>query len=168
MEEYYSIEREKQEAAPKQVKKIIAKSEEIARKKIPVLDALGRAYATGKRKTAVARVFVAKGTGVVTINKKRLVDYFPRVTLRDEIYSPIHVCGGRLEYDVWCTVKGGGKSAQAQAIKLGVARAMQVRRMALFRAMLKAIKLLHQDDRRVERKKPGQPKARKKFQWVKR
>uniref|UniRef100_A0A7S0DZ37 30S ribosomal protein S9, chloroplastic n=1 Tax=Hanusia phi TaxID=3032 RepID=A0A7S0DZ37_9CRYP len=165
--EYYQLEKEKLEAVPKVVKKKVALSEEIARKKIPVLDALGRAYATGKRKTAVARVFVAKGTGKVTINKKSLIDYFSRVTLRDEIFSPIYACASGLEYDVWCTVKGGGKSAQAQAIKLGVARAMQAFDPT-FRAVLKAMKLLHQDDRRVERKKPGQPKARKKFQWVKR
>lgn len=136
-------------------------------RRIPSIDELGRAYATGYRKTATARVWVSKGTGRVTVNRVMMVDYFKRITLRDEIYRPMQVVGGALAYDVWATVSGGGLSAQAGAIRLGVARALQAFHKE-HRAILKEQRLLTQDDRKVERKKPGQPKARKHFQWVKR
>eukprot|EP00960_Hanusia_phi_P056707 763350-Hanusia_phi.AAC.1 len=151
--EYYQLEKEKLEAVPKVVKKKVALSEEIARKKIPVLDALGRAYATGthsvrcstcpfdvvcrEEENRGSACVCGKGNGQGDHQQEELgerertlqlfIDYFSRVTLRDEIFSPIYACASGLEYDVWCTVKGGGKSAQAQAIKLGVARAMQVK-----------------------------------------
>lgn len=138
-----------------------------AMRRIPSIDSLGRAYATGYRKTATARVWVSKGTGRVTINRITMVDYFKRITLRDEIYRPMQVVGGALTYDVWATVSGGGLSAQAGAVRLGIARALQAFSTE-HRSILKEHRLLTQDDRKVERKKPGQPKARKNFQWVKR
>ena len=103
----------------------------------------------------------------MTVNRLMMVDYFKRITLRDEIFRPLQVVGGALSFDVWATVSGGGLSAQAGAIRLGVARALQAFN-ADYRTVLKEHRLLTQDDRKVERKKPGQPKARKNFQWVKR
>jgi len=145
----------------------LERAKEEAMRRIPSIDQLGRAYATGYRKTATARVWVSKGSGQVTVNRQMMVDYFKRITLRDEIYRPMQVIGGALAYDVWATVSGGGLSAQAGAIRLGVARALQAFDKD-HRAILKEHRLLTQDDRKVERKKPGQPKARKNFQWVKR
>jgi small subunit ribosomal protein S9 len=138
-----------------------------ARNRMPEIDALGRAYATGKRKTAVARVWVSPGTGNCTINGKTLVDYFPWIPLREEVYKPLFVTGHPMKYDVWCTVKGGGFSGQAGAVKLGIARALQAH-YPEYRAIAKSHKLLTQDDRQVEREKPGQARSRKKFAWVKR
>ena len=149
------------------LQKDLERSKEEALRRIPTVDSFGRAYATGRRKTATARVWVTKGAGNVTVNRLMMVDYFKRITLRDEIFRPLQVVGGALSFDVWATVSGGGLSAQAGAIRLGVARALQAFN-ADYRTVLKEHRLLTQDDRKVERKKPGQPKARKNFQWVKR
>jgi len=155
------------EEKEQRLKKDLEASKEEAMRRIPSVDNFGRAYATGRRKTAVARVWLTKGTGNVTVNRQMMVDYFKRITLRDELFLPMQVVGGALKYDVWTTVCGGGLSAQAGAIRLGIARALQAFDME-HRTILKEHRLLTQDDRKVERKKPGQPKARKNFQWVKR
>jgi len=155
------------EEKEQRLKKDLEASKDEAMRRIPSVDALGRAYATGRRKTAVARVWLTAGTGNVTVNRKMMVDYFKRITLRDEIYLPMQVVGGALKFDVWATVIGGGMSSQAGAIRLGVARALQAFDLE-HRTVLKEHRLLTQDDRKVERKKPGQPKARKQFAWVKR
>eukprot|EP00291_Cryptomonas_curvata_P002512 CAMPEP_0172181086 /NCGR_PEP_ID=MMETSP1050-20130122/17619_1 /TAXON_ID=233186 /ORGANISM="Cryptomonas curvata, Strain CCAP979/52" /LENGTH=191 /DNA_ID=CAMNT_0012854323 /DNA_START=364 /DNA_END=939 /DNA_ORIENTATION=+ len=140
--------------------------EEVLRR-LPKLDALGRAYSTGRRKTSVARVWVTKGTGTVIVNRVHMMDYFQRMALREEIFQPLQVTGQPMSYNVWCTVKGGGLSGQAGAIKLGVAKALQAMDPS-YRSELKKCKLLTYDTRQVERKKPGRMKARRRFQWVKR
>lgn len=92
------------------------------------------------------------------------VDYFKRMALKEEIFAPLRLTGKPLEWDVWCTVKGGGFSGQAGAIRHGVAQALQAFDIEKYRPLMKRYKLLTFDCRQVERKKPGQPKARKKFQ----
>ena len=132
-----------------------------------VHDALGRAYATGRRKCSSARVWVFPGDGRVSVNGVSLVEYFRRASHVDEICQPFLTTSTSCEFDVKCTVKGGGLSGQAGAGRLGVARALQVYDPA-HRALLKRAGLLTRDAREVERKKPGRKKARKAFQWVKR
>lgn len=135
------------------------------------VDELGRAYGTGRRKTSTARVWVKKSAeplaGRIVINKKDLVDYFGRDTYREDVLRPFSVVNEIGNFDVYCTVKGGGLTGQAGAVRHGISRALQHFDPAL-RAPLKKEGLLTRDPRMVERKKPGQPKARKKFQWVKR
>jgi small subunit ribosomal protein S9 len=130
------------------------------------IDELGRAYGTGRRKTSVARVWVNKGSGQFYVNGKLLVDYFLPIQ-REECLLPFLVVNQAGVYDVNCTVKGGGISGQAGAIRLGISRALTAFDPS-YRVLLKNSGLLTRDSRRVERKKPGQPKARKNFQWVKR
>lgn len=135
------------------------------------VDEQGRAYGTGRRKTSTARVWVKKSDtpfgGRISINKKDLVDYLVRDTHREEVLKPFSVIGQTGHFDVYCTVKGGGMTGQAGAIRHGIARALQNFEPE-YRAPLKKEGLITRDPRMVERKKPGQPKARKKFQWVKR
>jgi len=135
------------------------------------VDELGRAYGTGRRKTSTARVWVKKSAeplaGRIVVNKKDLVDYFGRDTYREDVLRPFSVVNEIGNFDVYCTVKGGGLTGQAGAVRHGISRALQHFDPAL-RAPLKKEGLLTRDPRMVERKKPGQPKARKKFQWVKR
>lgn len=135
------------------------------------VDEQGRAYGTGRRKTSTARVWVKKSDtpfgGRISINKKDLVDYLVRDTHREEVLKPFSVVGQTGHFDVYCTVKGGGMTGQAGAIRHGIARALQNFEPE-YRAPLKKEGLITRDPRMVERKKPGQPKARKKFQWVKR
>lgn len=135
------------------------------------VDELGRAYGTGRRKTSTARVWVKKSAepfmGRIVVNKKDLVDYFGRDTYREDVLRPFSVVNEVGNFDVYCTVKGGGLTGQAGAVRHGIARALQHFDPAL-RPPLKKEGLLTRDPRMVERKKPGQPKARKKFQWVKR
>jgi len=131
------------------------------------LDAFGRAYATGKRKSSVARVWIKPGTGKLMINKKDYQAYFGRFVLQKMIEQPFVVAECVGQYDVFATVKGGGLSGQAGAIRHGISCAM-----AHFdpsaRPSLKHQKLLTRDSRRVERKKYGRPKARRRFQFSKR
>lgn len=135
------------------------------------VDEKGRAYGTGRRKTSTARVWVKKSEqpfgGRIVINKKDLVDYLVRDTHREDVLKPFSVIGEIGNFDVYCTVKGGGMTGQAGAIRHGISRALQ-HYDPEFRAPLKKEGLLTRDPRMVERKKPGQPKARKKYQWVKR
>ncbi|MBW7922290.1 MAG: 30S ribosomal protein S9 [Rubellimicrobium sp.] len=138
----------------------------------PVRDALNRAYATGKRKDAVARVWVKPGSGRVLIrnNKGDYVDYteyFARPVLQMILRQPFQVAGVQGQFDVMATVKGGGLSGQAGAVKHGISRALQLWDPEL-RPALKAAGFLTRDSRVVERKKYGKAKARKSFQFSKR
>ena len=131
------------------------------------LDAQGRAYATGRRKDAVARVWIKPGKGVVTINGKEQDVYFARPTLRLIINQPFSITEREGQYDVVATVRGGGLSGQAGAVKHGVAQALTRYEPAL-RSTVKAAGFLTRDSRVVERKKYGRAKARRSFQFSKR
>lgn len=124
-------------------------------------------YATGKRKTAVARVFLAPGTGTITVNKKPADEYFERDTSRMILRQSLELVEVTDKYDVRATVAGGGKSAQAEAVRHGIARALSSVDIELRRA-LKRAGFITRDAREKERKKPGQPGARKRFQFSKR
>ncbi|MGE4322068.1 MAG: 30S ribosomal protein S9 [Sphingobium sp.] len=131
------------------------------------IDGLGRAYATGRRKDAVARVWVKPGTGKITVNGRDQEIYFARPTLRLVINQPFGVTEREGQYDVIATVKGGGLSGQAGAVKHGIAQALSKYEPAL-RGAVKAEGFLTRDSRTVERKKYGKAKARKSFQFSKR
>ncbi|WP_375196473.1 30S ribosomal protein S9 [Sphingobium sp.] len=131
------------------------------------IDSLGRAYATGRRKDAVARVWVKPGTGKITVNGRDQEIYFARPTLRLVINQPFGVTEREGQYDVIATVKGGGLSGQAGAVKHGIAQALSKYEPAL-RSAVKAEGFLTRDSRAVERKKYGKAKARRSFQFSKR
>lgn len=131
------------------------------------VDAQGRSYATGRRKDAVARVWLKPGSGKVTVNGRDQQVYFARPTLRLVINQPFQVAGREEQYDIVCTVKGGGLSGQAGAVKHGIAQALSKFEPEL-RAAVKAAGFLTRDPRVVERKKYGRAKARKSFQFSKR
>ena len=133
----------------------------------PVRDKLGRAYATGKRKNAVARVWVKPGSGKVTVNGKDLAVYFARPVLQMILKQAFSVANVEGQFDVMATVVGGGLSGQAGAVKHGVSKALQLYDPAL-RPALKAAGFLTRDSRVVERKKYGKRKARRSFQFSKR
>lgn len=133
----------------------------------PKIDAQGRSYATGKRKDAVARVWVKPGKGEIIVNGKSVDKYFARQVLQMVINQPMEAANRAKQYDVWCTVAGGGLSGQAGAVRHGISKALTFYEPEL-RAPLKKGGFLTRDARVVERKKPGQPKARKKFQFSKR
>ncbi|MEJ6710337.1 MAG: 30S ribosomal protein S9, partial [Amylibacter sp.] len=129
-----------------------------------VRDELGRSYATGKRKDAVARVWIKPGSGKVVVNGKEQNVYFARPVLRLILAQPFEVAGVVGEFDVMATVKGGGLSGQAGAVKHGISKALQLYEPTL-RAPLKAAGFLTRDARVVERKKYGKRKARRSFQF---
>ena len=131
------------------------------------LDKQGRAYATGRRKDAVARVWVKPGTGKITINGRDQDVYFARPTLRLIINQPFGITDREGQYDVIATVKGGGLSGQAGAVKHGIAQALSKYEPKL-RSTVKAAGFLTRDSRVVERKKYGRAKARRSFQFSKR
>ena len=138
----------------------------------PVRDELGRSYATGKRKDAVARVWIKPGSGKFLIrnHKGEFIDYteyFARPVLQMILRQPFDVAGVAGQYDVMATVSGGGLSGQAGAVKHGISQALQLHEPAL-RAALKAAGFLTRDARVVERKKYGKAKARRSFQFSKR
>jgi len=133
----------------------------------PVRDALGRSYATGKRKDAVARVWIKPGTGKFTVNGKEYEKYFARPVLQMVLRQPFEVAGVLGEFDVMATVKGGGLSGQAGAVKHGISKAIQLYDPS-HRPALKAAGFLTRDSRVVERKKYGRRKARRSFQFSKR
>jgi small subunit ribosomal protein S9 len=133
----------------------------------PVRDELGRAYATGKRKDAVARVWIKPGSGKATVNGKPMNEYFARPVLQMLLAQAFSVAGVEGEFDVMATVKGGGLSGQAGAVKHGIAKALQLYEPSL-RGPLKAAGFLTRDARVVERKKYGRRKARRSFQFSKR
>src|SRR5262252_686189 len=133
----------------------------------PQIDALGRAYATGKRKNAVARVWIRAGNGKIDVNGRESPVYFARPVLRMLINQPL-VAANRLgQFDVWCTVTGGGLSGQAGAVRHGISQALTRYEPGL-RPQLKSQGFLTRDSRVVERKKYGKAKARRSFQFSKR
>lgn len=133
----------------------------------PKIDKYGRAYATGKRKGAVARVWIKPGKGVVNVNKRDLDDYFGRAVLRMIVKQPFQHVGKKGVFDVRCNVRGGGLSGQAGAIKHAISKALSLYQPDL-RAVLKKGGFLTRDARIVERKKYGHRKARRSFQFSKR
>ena len=140
---------------------------EVAAPREPVRDALGRTYATGKRKDAVARVWIKPGSGKVVINGKDQDLYFARPVLQLILRQPMQIAGVEGEFDVFATVKGGGLTGQAGAVKHGISKALQLYEPSL-RGALKAAGFLTRDSRVVERKKFGKRKARASFQFSKR
>jgi len=136
-------------------------------KREPKIDKLGRSYGTGRRKDAVARVWVKKGTGKVTVNGRDQSIYFARKTQQLILNQPFLITDAVGHYDVICTVKGGGLSGQAGAVRHGISRALESFDPAL-RPALKAAGMLTRDARIVERKKVGKHKARRTKQWAKR
>jgi len=133
----------------------------------PEIDAQGRSYATGRRKNAVARVWVKPGSGRVTVNGKDQSEYFARPVLRMILQQPFDVTARKDQFDVWCTVKGSGLSGQAGAVRQGISKALSRYEPAL-RPILKSGGFLTRDARQVERKKYGRRKARRSFQFSKR
>ena len=131
------------------------------------IDAQGRAYATGRRKDAVARVWIKPGSGKVVVNGRDQDVYFARPTLRLVLNQPFQVAEREGQYDVIATVKGGGLSGQAGAVKHGISQAL-TRFEPVLRGVVKAAGFLTRDSRAVERKKYGKAKARKSFQFSKR
>ena len=145
----------------------ISEDAQVAPVREPVRDALGRSYATGKRKDAVARVWVRPGSGKVTVNGKEMAEYFSRPVLQMVIGQPFKVTNVAGQFDVMCTVAGGGLSGQAGAVKHGISKALSLYDPE-FRPALKAAGFLTRDARVVERKKYGKRKARRSFQFSKR
>jgi len=131
------------------------------------VDAQGRSYATGKRKNAVARVWIKPGQGRLLVNGKNGEQYFARPVLQMLIGQPFHAANRHAQYDVWCTVAGGGLSGQAGAVRHGISKAL-VNFEPDLRSVLKQGGFLTRDSRVVERKKYGQAKARRRFQFSKR
>ena len=133
----------------------------------PQIDPQGRTYATGKRKDAVARVWIKPGTGKITVNKREVEVYFARPALRMIINQPFDATERREQYDIVCTVGGGGLSGQAGAVRHGLSRCLVLREPDL-RKVLRSGGFLTRDSRIVERKKYGKAKARRSFQFSKR
>ena len=123
--------------------------------------------ALGRRKSAVARVYVSEGTGKITINKRYLAEYFPSTILQYVVNQPLSTLGVEEKYDINVNVYGGGFTGQSQALRLAIARAL-VKINADDKKALRAEGFMTRDPRCVERKKPGQPKARRRFQFSKR
>ena len=141
--------------------------ESTAASREPRIDAQGRAYATGRRKNAVARVWIKPGSGEMSINGRKANQYFARPVLRMLITQPFLVADRYNQFDVYCTVVGGGLSGQAGAVRHGISRALTHYDPAL-RPILKVAHFLTRDSRVVERKKYGRAKARRSFQFSKR
>ena len=133
----------------------------------PQIDSLGRSYSTGRRKDASARVWVKRGSGQITVNGKNVAEYFARPVLQMLLNQVFEAAGRTGEFDVVATVKGGGLSGQAGAVRHGISHAM-IRFEPSLRPVLKAGGFLTRDSRVVERKKYGRAKARRSFQFSKR
>ena len=131
------------------------------------LDFKDSKYATGRRKKSIAKVWLKKGSGIISVNGKKMVDYFLKQNLQISIYRPLTLVKRENEFDVRCSVKGGGLSGQAGAIIHGLSRAIVLYEPEL-RTILKKAKLTTRDSRAVERKKYGHRKARRSFQFSKR
>ena len=125
------------------------------------------ANALGRRKSAVARVYVAEGNGKITINKRDLTEYFPSPILQFVVKQPLNLLDAAEKYDIKVTMFGGGFTGQSQALRLAIARAL-VKITAEDKKALRAEGFMTRDSREVERKKPGRPKARRRFQFSKR
>jgi len=136
-------------------------------KREPKRDAQGRSYSTGRRKNAIARVWIKPGKGEITVNGKKAPHYFARPVLRMLITQPFLVADRYNQFDVFCTVNGGGLSGQAGAVRHGISRALTLYEPDL-RGILKVAGFLTRDSRVVERKKYGKAKARRSFQFSKR
>ena len=134
---------------------------------VQVLDKQGRAYATGKRKDAVARVWIKMGAGKILVNERAVEVYFARPVLRMLIQQPLVAANRQGQYDVVCTVSGGGLSGQAGAVRHGISKAL-IRHEPELRSVLKRGGFVTRDSRVVERKKYGKAKARRSFQFSKR
>jgi small subunit ribosomal protein S9 len=132
------------------------------------MQSLQQYYGTGKRKTAIARVYLRPGSGQILVNRKSLDDYFGEDVHRDLVRQPLRLTETLERFNVVVTVKGGGPSGQAGAIRHGVARALSLLPDTEVRPTLKRAGLLTRDSREVERKKYGQPGARKRYQYSKR
>ena len=122
---------------------------------------------TGRRKTAIARVHLRPGNGHITVNGREFEDYFPTVTLQNQLVLPLSLTNTRQSFDFLIRANGGGINGQVGAVRLGIARALIVQNPEL-RPILKQAGLLTRDSRKKERKKPGRPGARKRFQFSKR
>ena len=133
----------------------------------PKKDKFGRSQAVGKKKDAIARVYIKLGKGKITVNERDIKDYFPRPVLQMIINQPFAVTNREGQFDVMCTATGGGLSGQAYALRHGISRALDLFEPELHSALKKA-GFLTRDSRVVERKKPGLSKARKRFQFSKR
>ncbi len=131
------------------------------------VDAKGRSYATGRRKDAIARVWVKPGKGAITVNGRDFKAYFARPVLQMVLQQPLEIVKREGQYDIVCTVKGGGLSGQAGALRHGLSQALQLQEPEL-RSALKKAGFLTRDSRVVERKKYGRAKARRSFQFSKR
>ena len=131
------------------------------------LDFKDSKYATGRRKKSIAKVWLKKGSGIISVNGKKMVDYFLKQNLQISIYRPLTLVKRENEFDVRCSVKGGGLTGQAGAIIHGLSRAIVLYEPEL-KTTLKKAKLTTRDSRAVERKKYGHKKARKSFQFSKR
>lgn len=131
------------------------------------IDSLGRTYGTGRRKESVARVWVKPGNGDIVVNGRKVFDYFSRPVLRTLVMQPFSVANRVGRYDVYCTVRGGGLSGQAGAVRHGISRALVDYEPDL-RTVLKSAGMLTRDSRSVERKKYGLMKARRSYQFSKR
>ena len=125
-------------------------------------------HALGRRKAAVARVYIVAGKGNITINDRTLEDYFKEDSLRYVVNQPLAVTGTEGQFDIKITINGGGTKGQAEAIRLGISRALCEVDKEAYRPALKAAGFLTRDAREVVRKKPGQPGARRRFQFSKR
>ncbi len=136
-------------------------------KREPKIDEQGRSYATGKRKGAIARVWIKPGSGRITVNKRDILTYFARPVLRMIINQPFVATNRTDQYDVWCTVTGGGLSGQAGAVRHGISKALRLYEPDLHKP-LRTGGFLTRDSRVVERKKYGKRKARRSFQFSKR
>jgi small subunit ribosomal protein S9 len=123
--------------------------------------------ALGRRKSAIARIFVSEGTGQITINKEELAKYFPSSILQYVVRQPLNTLNVADKYDIKVNLKGGGFTGQSQALRMAIARAL-VKINADDKKLLRANGFITRDSREVERKKPGRPKARKRFQFSKR
>lgn len=134
---------------------------------VPVIDKLGRSYATGRRKNAIARVWIKRGSGKITVNGKDFLAYFARPVLQMLIKQPLVTAQRDGQFEVICTVKGGGLSGQAGAVRHGLSRALTLFEPDL-RPVLKKGGFLTRDSRVVERKKYGHAKARRSYQFSKR
>ena len=125
-------------------------------------------HALGRRKSAVARVYVVAGKGNIVINGRELNEYFKEETLQYIVNQPLELTGTAGQFDIKVTLVGGGTKGQAEAVRLGIARALCEVDKEAYRSTLKAAGFLTRDAREVERKKPGQPGARRRFQFSKR
>lgn len=152
-----------QETAPIKSREAKVEADPVA----PKIDAQGRSYATGKRKNAIARVWIKPGKGQIIVNDRGSSQYFARPVLQMLIAQPMEAANRLGQFDVWCTVSGGGLSGQAGAIRHGISKALTYFEPDL-RPVLKHGGFLTRDSRVVERKKYGQRKARRRFQFSKR